>query len=96
MSELREHITNTISVGHEALPDKDGVLLCACGSYFDDKAEHGAHVADAVIRELSNRCVSKDAILTEILSYADDHENRDLADSAEELVATAAEWDRWK
>lgn len=49
MSELREHITTTISVRHEALPDKDGVLLCACGSYFDDKAEHGAHVADTLI-----------------------------------------------
>jgi hypothetical protein len=55
MSELRERIFNTISVGHEALPDKDGVLLCACGSYFDDKAEHGVHVADAVIAELGLR-----------------------------------------
>jgi hypothetical protein len=52
MSDLRTRIVNTISVTHEALPDQDGVLLCACGMYFDHGSEHGEHVADAVIREL--------------------------------------------
>jgi hypothetical protein len=49
---LGTRITNIISVTHEALPDKDGVLLCACGAYFDTTAEHGIHVAGVLIDDL--------------------------------------------
>ena len=49
--------------------------------------------ADAVIRELATTYVSREAIMTEIQSYATDHENLGLAESAQDLIDTAAEWD---
>jgi hypothetical protein len=54
------------------------------------------HVADAVIRELATTYVSRSAMMTEIQSYATDHENLGLAESAQDLIATAAEWDQWR
>jgi len=53
-------------------------------------------MADAVIRDLAILYVSKAAMMTEIQSYATDHENLGLAESAQDLIDTAAEWDQWK
>jgi hypothetical protein len=52
--------------------------------------------ADAVIAELATTYVSRAAMMTEIQSYATDHENLGLAESAQDLIDTAAEWDQWK
>jgi hypothetical protein len=73
---------------------------CKCGwktapvrALSDD---YEKHLADAVIEALATTYVSREAMMAEIQSYAADHENLDLADSAQDLIDTAAEWDQWK
>jgi len=93
--DLRTRIAEVIGV-HEVWQHTGRIWECACGRTFSLKVDCDIHVADAVIRDLAILYVSKAAMMTEIQSYATDHENLGLAESAQDLIDTAAEWDQWK
>lgn len=86
MDDLRTRIAAVVAAHRDQCGD------CSCG-WESWEESWDMHLADALIRELATTYVSREAIMTEIQSYATDHENLGLAESAQDLIDTAAEWE---